>query len=193
MNIQTRRMVESAILIAIGTVLSLRSFASPRLMGGSVTLGSLLTLVLLSHRWGTKWGIFAAVVYSLVQLVLGINNITYAPNATTAVAIILLDYIFAFGVLGLSAVFSGKVRSRLTGILLGIALTYSLRFVCHFLSGWLIWDALWPNEAGMAAPLYSLTYNASYMVPETLIALAVAAASFPALRKFWQRQEEFKA
>ena len=185
-------MVESAILIAIGTVLSLLSFASPWLMGGSVTLGSLLPVVLLSHRWGTKWGIFSAVVFALVQLVLGINNITYAPNAVTAAAIILLDYMIAFGALGLSAVFRGKTKGDLTAILWGIVLSYSLRFISHFLSGWLIWDALWPNEAGMAAPLYSLTYNVSYMAPETLIALAVAALSYPALKNFWQRQDALK-
>ena len=64
-------------------------------------------------------------------------------------------------------------------------LSFTLRFLCHFLSGWLIWEALWPNELGYAAPMWSLLYNGSYMLPETLITAVVAFASFGPLKRYW--------
>lgn len=188
MNQKTRRMTECAILIAIGTVLSLPflTVAAPWAFGGSVTFGAMLPLVFIAHRHGIRWGIGSALIYSVIQLILGLKNVGYAPNAMVAVAIILLDYIVAFGVIGFAAVFNRITKNRLTGILTGIGFTYLLRFVCHFVSGWLIWQALWPNEQGMSAAWYSFLYNGSYMLPETLIALAIAAVSYPALKRYWQ-------
>lgn len=187
----THRMTESAILIAIGTLLSLPflTLAAPWMAGGSVTFGSMLPLVFITHRHGTRWGIGSALVYSAVQLMLGLKNVGYAPNALAAIAIILLDYVLAFGVIGLSAVFNKRFKNRLTSILVGIAFTFFLRFVSHFLSGIIIWNAIWPNENGMAAWLYSLAYNGSYMLPETLIAMGIAAFSYPALKRYWQGQD----
>ena len=52
-KINTRKLVESAMLIAVGTVLSMLKFDMP--MGGGLTLCSMLPLVLLSHRYGWKW------------------------------------------------------------------------------------------------------------------------------------------
>ncbi|MGI6738620.1 MAG: energy-coupled thiamine transporter ThiT [Christensenellales bacterium] len=188
----TIRLVETALLLAISTLLSLPflTLHSPWLMGGSVTFGSMLPIVLISHRRGVKWGMFSAFVLSLIQLILGINNITYAPNATYAIAIILLDYIIAFSVIGLSSIFKNIGRNKLLNILIGIVFSYFLRFVCHFLSGWLIWDALWPNEGGLAGWHYSLIYNISYMLLETLLALAICAVSYPMLKNLWEKQTQ---
>ena len=63
--------------------------------------------------------------------------------------------------------------------------TFTLRFLCHFLSGWLIWEALWPNSYSYAAPVWSLLYNGSYMLPEIAITAAVAWLSFVPLKKYW--------
>ncbi len=186
----TLRLVETAVLLGIGTVLSLEflSLSAPWMMGGSVTLGSMLTVVIIAHRYGTRWGIFASLVYALLQMVLGLKNVGYAPNAITAVAIILFDYLIAYGVLGLSALFTDRFKNRLTGICVGIGLTFFLRFVSHFISGWIVWDALWPNDRGMSSMVYSFVYNGSYMLPETLIAIGITVLTYPMLRRFWQRQ-----
>ncbi len=47
-----------------------------------------------------------------------------------------------------------------------------IRFLCSFLSGFLIWSSNTPSGEG--AVLYSLGYNASYMIPETVITAAAA-------------------
>ena len=167
-----RKLVESAILIAIGTVLSELKIDMP--LGGGLTICSMLPLVLVAHRWGTGWGVFTAFVYSLLQLLLGMNNVQYATSALMAAGIVLLDYVVPYTLLGLSAVFKKAVKSMAASLVSGIVLTFGLRFVCHFITGWWIWEALWPNEFGWASPLYSLLYNGGYMLPEIILTSVVA-------------------
>ena len=58
---KTRVLVECALMIAIGTVLSnIKIFTMPN--GGSVTLLSMLPFVLVSFRHGVKWGLFTGLV-----------------------------------------------------------------------------------------------------------------------------------
>ena len=178
-NQNTRRLVESALMIAIGTVLSELKVGSLWAFGGGLTIGSMVPLVLISHRWGIKWGTFTAFVYSLLQLILGVDNVQYATSVGMAIAIILLDYIIAYTVIGLSSMF-GSSRPAIIG---GVVVTLGLRFLCHFLTGWMIWDALWPNEFGMTSAVYSLWYNGSYMLPEIVITAILACILVPWLNK----------
>ena len=180
----TRRLVESALMIAVGTVLSVLKVDSLWAFGGGLTIGSMVPLVLISHRWGIKWGTFTAFVYSLPQLILGVDNIQYATSVGMAIAIILLDYVIAYTVIGLAAMF-GSSRPAIIG---GVVVTLGIRFLCHFLSGWMIWDALWPNELGMASAVYSLWYNGSYMLPEILITAVLACILVPWVQKTFPRR-----
>lgn len=180
-----RRLVESAVMLAIATVLSLFEFKGPWALGGGITFCSMLPLVLISHRYGCKWGLFTGMVHGLLQMVLGIQNVQYATSVGTAAAIILLDYIFAFGVIGLAAMFNGALKNRLVSIEAGIGVTFLLRLACHFLSGVYVWERLWPNELGWAAPVWSIAYNASYMIPELLITGIVAGLLFIPLKQYF--------
>ena len=180
----TRRLVESALMIAVGTVLSVLKVHSLWAFGGGLTIGSMVPLVLISHRWGIKWGTFTAFVYSLLQLILGVDNIQYATSVGMAIAIILLDYVIAYTVIGLAAMFG----SSRPGIIGGVVVTLGIRFLCHFLSGWMIWDALFPNELGMTSAVYSLWYNGSYMLPEILITAVLACILVPWVQKTFPRR-----
>lgn len=171
-----RRLVESAILIAIGTVLSELKIDMP--LGGGLTVCSMLPLVLIAHRWGNRWGLFTAFVYSLLQLLLGMNNVQYATSALMVAGIVLLDYVVPYTLIGLSAVFNKGGKPGRSSLVCGIIFTFVLRFVCHFITGWWIWDALWPNEFGWASPIYSILYNGAYMLPEIIITVAVALLLF---------------
>lgn len=172
-KIDTRRLVVSALMIALGTVLSVLSFAGPWALGGGITICSMLPLVLLSWNYGIKWGAFSAFVYSLLQLLLGINNVQYASSTLMALGIILFDYVVAFTVIGLSGMFKGKIKSTKAAMIAGMAVTFTLRFLCHFGTGVVIWEVLWPNELGWAPPVWSLAYNGSYMLPELIITSVV--------------------
>lgn len=183
-NQKTSRLVFSAIMIAIGTVLSLLKIDF--VMGGGLTVCAMLPLVMVSFRYGTKWGVFTAFVFSVLQCLLGLDNVQYATSVGMAIAIILLDYIVAYTVIGFSGIFREKAKNFNTAVISGIAITFFARFLCHFATGWAIWDALWPNEFGMIAPVYSLCYNGSYMLAEAIISSVVAVILFKKKPEFFQ-------
>lgn len=171
---RVRIMVECAMMIAIGTVLAnIKLFTMPN--GGSITLVSMLPFILVSFRHGVKWGVFTGLINSLLQMMIG----WWAPPAGTLAAfcgMVLLDYLFAFTALGLAAFFAkpfGGARKPL-GAIMGTICVCCIRFVCAFLSGFLIWGSL--ASDGIGAVIFSLQYNAGYMVPETVLTVAAAAA-----------------
>lgn len=171
-NITTRKLVEAALMIAIATVLSLFKIDLP--FGGGVTIVSMLPLVIHSHRYGVKWGVFTTFVYSIFQLLLGMDNVSYASNIIGAVVIILFDYIIAYTVIGLASLFGKDSK----GIVLGILFAFFLRFLCHYITGVFIWDG-WMPETFMNLPMtspwiYSLLYNGWYMLAETILTILVA-------------------
>jgi len=180
-----KRIAESAMLIAIGTVLSLFTFQGPWALGGGITFCSMLPLVMITQRYGTKWGILSSLVYSVLQLVIGMNNVQYAPTALSAAGIVVFDYILAYTLLGFSASFNRMFTDRRKAIVVGIVVTFLGRFVCHYISGVLIWEALFPNELGWAPPIWSLAYNGSYMLPEIIITSIVAVLTFKPLKSYW--------
>lgn len=193
MNSAIRKIAESAVLIAIGTVLSLFTFKGPWAYGGGITFCSMLPLVLITQRHGTKWGILSALVYSVLQLLLGLNNVQYAPSALSAAGIVVFDYILAYSVLGFSACFNRLISDRRKAIILGIVVTFLGRFICHFISGYVIWEAIMPNELGWAPALWSLAYNGSYMLPEIIITSLVAWFTYKPLERYWLGESPVRA
>ena len=92
---RSRRLTESAVMIALGTVLSL--IAVVRMpFGGTVTACSMLPVILVAYRHGTVWGLGTGFAFSLVQMLLGMDNIAWATSWIAGVAIIALDYLLAF-------------------------------------------------------------------------------------------------
>ncbi len=171
----TQKLAESGILITVGTLLSIwPKFDMP--FGGGLTICSMLPLVILSYRHGCKWGLLSALAYGVLQCLLGMDNVMYGRNALEVLAIIFLDYIVAYLVIGFSGAFRNRIKNQWLSLTCGIAVTFVARFACHFVTGWVIWDAMWPNEWGMVAPLYSLAYNGLYMLPEMLLTCLVALA-----------------
>ena len=83
----TRKLTESAVFIALGTILSILKIDLP--FGGGVTIASMLPLVLISHRWGWKWGVLTAFVYSVIQMFLGLDNVGYATSFVMALGVAL--------------------------------------------------------------------------------------------------------
>ena len=190
-KITTRRLVESAVLIAIATVLSLLKIDLP--FGGGVTIVSMLPLILASHRHGWKWGVVTAFVYSLLQLLLGLDNVGYATSFVMALGVIFLDYIIAYTVIGLSGIFDKVFGPGRKALFTGILVTFLLRFVCHLITGAWIWGEWMPEEfmnLPMTSPwLYSFLYNGWYMLAEIVLTEVVAMLIYGPLGKFFRGED----
>lgn len=171
-NSKIQILAECAIMIGLATALSfVKIFEMP--WGGSVTVLSMLPICLVSIKRGVRWGAGAAFIYSVIQLLQGLGNLTYANSAAMAFAIVALDYIAPFTGLGLAGIFRKK---GFEGQLLGVVLAVMLRFLCHFITGTLIWGQ-WREGMWLEVPVwvYSLAYNSAYMLPETAFT-AIGAA-----------------
>lgn len=197
---KTKILAECAMMIALGTVLSLiKVYEAP--FGGSVTLLSMAPMILLSFRRGVKVGLPAAFVYSLMQLVLGLNNVAWVPSAGGRVLCILFDYIFAFTVLGLAGLvanlphheLSGKNNFPMVWVVVGTLVVVLLRFLCHIVSGAVIWYALdlewYADDPGhivnrYGAWIFSILYNGGYMLPEAIETVIGVPLLYKALAKF---------
>lgn len=179
-------MVEGAAMVALATVLSyIRIFKLP--WGGSITLLSMLPVVLFSIRRGVKNGLVVSFVFALIQFFQGIVDGLFGWGLTpvSLVACILLDYLVAFTILGFAGIFRKK---GILGWIPGIAVSVFARFICHFISGVVIWGSfgeLWAGFSTENSWLYSFLYNGCYMLPEMIFTIigAIVVLETPIGRK----------
>ncbi len=157
---RSRVLVESGVLIALASVLSLiKVYQAPQ--GGSVTAASMAPLIALALRWGPKAGVLAGAAYGILQMVMK----PYVVHPVQAI----LDYPLAFGALGLAGFLRGLPA-------VGAAVGIFGRLVAHVISGVVFFSEYAP--AGSNVLVYSLLYNASYLVPEVLISAVLIHALF---------------
>lgn len=167
----TRKIVESAVMLALATALSVFTVIKFP-FGGSVTLMSQLPIILIAYRYGTKWGITTGVVMGVLQMILGADNFSYVTGIGAIIILIFSDYLIAFGALGLGGIFRKRLHNPALELALGSAVASVIRFLCHFISGVTIWSGYAPETQGVI--YYSLTYNGSYMLPEMIITIVGA-------------------
>lgn len=159
-----RMLATGAICMAIAFVLSfITLYRMPQ--GGSITPASMLPIIAFAYAFGTPAGVVVGIAYGLLQLTQGLFIVHPVQ--------FLFDYILPFAFLGFAGLFKRK------NLFLAILVACVLRFASHWVSGFVFWGTYAPE--GQAAWLYSLVYNGSYMIPETIVCLIVAA--IPALNK----------
>lgn len=157
----------SAAAVALATFLSnVKLFHMP--MGGSITLFSMLFVTLTGYWFGIRVGLCAATAYGVLQLAFG-------PYIIHPLQLV-VDYVFAFGALGLSGLFKGKKY----GLNIGYWVAIFGRLMFSFLSG-MIFFASAAEEYNMFLPLYSLLYNGGYIVGEAILTTGLLA--IPPVRK----------
>ena len=170
-----RCLCEGALLLALAQVLGyLKLWELPN--GGSVTL-SMLPIFLFCVRWGFGPGLLVSFAFGLLQLFL---DVAYAAGWQSIIG----DYLLAFAVMGFAGLFKGKKW----GIFVGTVAGCLGRFVVHYISGVTIYKILAPTEfmkwTFTSPSAYSLVYNGSYMLPNTIIALVIAAVLYKPLKKY---------
>ena len=178
---RVRALCEGAILVALAFILSfVKLYELPN--GGSLT-PAMFPILLYALRWGLPRGLIAGFVFGLLQLIF---DGAYAWGWQSMV----LDYLLAFTPLGLAGLFKGKAWGIFPGTVLGCA----ARFVIHYISGITIYRIIEPTAVpGFGtfdnAHLYSLVYNGSYMVPNTLLALLLAGVLYVPLKRYLAGQD----
>ena len=199
---KTRRLTESAMLLALAVVLEFVSkmFIPEMPFGGQVTLVSMLPVVLISYRHGIKWGFVSAFAYAVIEMLIGMKTVSaaflpgYFGDGTmilNAVVMCLLDYVLAYTLLGLGGIFRDKLQNPGLGLMCGSLVALGARYLSHILSGYILfgsyaewfftqdgfpaWGAQLVSALNPAllALVYSLVYNGMYMVPELLLTAIV--------------------
>lgn len=204
MTNKTKRLTESAMLLAVAIVLELVSkmFIPELPFGGQITLVSMLPVVLISYRHGVKWGLVSGLAYAMIEMAIGAKTVAAAFQPgyfgdgvliMNALIMCVLDYVVAFTVLGLGGIFRDRIENRGKALCCGALVALGCRYVAHIFSGYILfsgWAEWFFTQEGFPAwganlvsslsptalgMLYSIVYNGMYMVPE-MILTAIAAA-----------------
>ena len=166
-------LTESAIMLALAFALSsAKLFEMP--LGGSVTVASMLPIMLISFKWGTRAGLVTSFLYSITQALQALaegNVFPYCEGIDTLIVCIVFDYIFPFTILGLAGVFYGKLKNTNVDFIVGASFVVFLRFCSHFITGVYIWKQ-WAPE-GMGKFVYSFLYNGGFLGVDFAILMVV--------------------
>lgn len=157
-KLTVQKLAVCAVMIALGTVLSnVKVFHFPT--GGSITMFSMLIICLPAYWFGLKEGLITGVAYGILQLIID-PYILYPTQ-------VIVDYILAFGAMGLAGVFANKKNGLIPGYLIGI----TGRFVFAVISGAVFFgEYAWE---GWNAWTYSIVYNAIYIYAEGIITVII--------------------
>ena len=168
---RVRKLVECAVMIALASALSFFPILKMP-YGGSVTFASMLPIILIAYRNGFGWGLGSGFAFAFIQQMLGLDNLSYVSTWQLVLAVIILDYALAFVVLGLGGIFRGKLKNQSAEMVLGTVFVCALRYLCHVISGATVWAGI--SIPTKAALIYSIGYNATYMIPEVIVTAVVA-------------------
>ena len=203
MTNKTKRLTESAMLLAVAIVLELISkMIIPEMpFGGQVTMVSMLPVVLISYRHGVRWGLTAGFCYALIEMAIGTKTVAAAFQPGyfgdgaligNAILMCLFDYILAYTLLGLGGCFRKVIKNQGIALMCGSLVALGGRYLAHIFSGYILfagWAEWFFTQEGFpgwgaglvqnlsAAALgwvYSIVYNGMYMIPEMLLTAAAA-------------------
>ena len=172
-----RAMTECAVFIAMSIGLSYLkipiglSFGG---FGGSIDL-VMIPLIVAACRWGLGWGLGAGLVFGTLKFF-------FAGGSAINWESMLLDYSVAYMFVG----FAGLIRRKPVKMWLAALIGCFGRFLIHFLSGITIYAEYMEDIFGLTMTktwIYSALYNGSYMLPNTILAVAVCLILGKALRK----------
>ena len=128
-------------------------------------------------RRGVVWAVPAGLAFGFLKCRIG-GGIGWGLLS------VLLDYVLAYGAVGLAGFF----RNKKWGLVVGTVVGSLARFAMHFISGVTIWKIAVGDEVSLfgmtfgssMSALYSLLYNGSFMLGNMLFCLvAVILLSKP--------------
>lgn len=173
-------LAEAGIMLALAIVLNAITFYEMP-QGGSISLFGYLPLFLFSIRHGAKKGILLCAVYGLIDFWMKPYFVNFAQ--------FFLDYIFAYGSLGLAGfayMFNKKIAKlqamRINPANVGFCLLAGLVRIAFAVVSGIVFYAdgkpFWP------AFNFSFGYNFPYGIVNTLLAILGVIILQPALKRF---------
>ena len=143
--------------IALAFILDMIKIYTLPNCGGSISLGSMVPILLLSFIYGPSIGLFTGFLFGVFKLILD----PYILNPIQ----VLFDYPLPFMAVGIAGFFKNKY--------IGASIGMFLRFISHFISGVIFFGSYAPE--GMSPIIYSLVVNGSAVGGELLICLVLLA------------------
>ncbi len=158
------RLCECAVLVAVALSVSFFEIKIGA-FGGSVDF-VMIPLFIICYRHGVKYGFLSCFTFGLLYCLVG-GKFGYGLPS------VLLDYLMAYTALGVAGIFKGKPKFIEISVILGCL----ARFTVHFISGITLYAITVETQvAGFStsnAFLFSFVYNGLYMLPNTVLAIAV--------------------
>ncbi len=166
----TKKLCESAIMVALATALSFVVLWKMPL-GGSTKLCAMLPILLIGIKNGPVWGFGTAFGFAAIQLLLSLGDVlSWGLTPAAVICTALVDYLLAYTALGIVSLFCRGAEWKRY---LGITLAVLARFACHVFTGVVVFDIWMPEE--WANPFwYSICYNGAFLLPELGLTLLCA-------------------
>lgn len=178
-RLKLQALIEISLFAALGLIFDLLiPFRMPQ--GGSISL-AMLPIFVMAYRHGLKGGLATGALVGTLQLLFGAYIFTPVQ--------FLLDYTFAYGVVGMAGLFAGQVKrvakdeakkTLVVYLVLGALLGSLLRYGAHVLSG-IVFFAEYAEGPVVA---YSFAYNMTYMLPSFLVSAVVLVLLFVSAPRF---------
>ena len=192
-----RRLTWTSLLISMSLILSRIEISVFFPTGGSVTLFSVVPLIMLSFKYGYKWGVVSGGTFGLIHL-LTTNLKFQGLNIFSIVCSVILDYILSYAVIGLASIFKfenqkkfkdvKKIKNTKKSLVFGTIFSFFLKFLIHLISGLIVFCPV--LKSFLKTILYDIIYNMSYIIPEMLLALCGVLMAEKFLPNFFQ--EDFR-
>ena len=155
---------ECAVLVAFAAAISFIEIKIGAL-GGSIDF-VMIPLFIICYRHGLKYGLLSGFAFGLLYCLVG-GKFGYGLPS------VMLDYVLAYTAVGFAGIFKKKSAFIEVSVLVGCG----VRYLIHFISGVTLYAITTASEVGgivtSNAVIFSLIYNALYMLPNTVIAVVV--------------------
>ena len=160
-KLDTRIMAKIGIALALATILHLIKIVDLPNGAGSINLGSMVPILIIAFTYGPEVGMLTGFLFGVIYLII-------SPYILHPIQV-LFDYPLPFMAVGLAGYFKNK---KLLGTFIGMF----VRFIFHFISGFLFFGEFAPS--GWSPMLYSLVVNGS-VVGGNLIVILVIISLLP--------------
>lgn len=155
-NLNTKVMARIGIALALATILHLIKIVDLPNGAGSINLGSMVPILIISFMYGPEIGMLTGFLFGIIYLII-------SPYILHPIQV-LFDYPLPYMAVGLAGFFK---NNKLIGATFGMF----IEFIFHFISGVLFFGQFAPE--GWSPVLYSFIMNGSVVGGNLLVVLVI--------------------